>query len=159
MSTRETMLNIARQVIGRRAEIDGYVAEDYDATTDPEGYIISILNALHRWCDECGMNWSAELARAQELFDEDGGELRNRQSKPLDTAEECPAEWDGRCQRQALAQGWGLFSTERGLDIQRYDEKEMFFSDEEAAGFVKGRASMGCPLARLALHTLKATAR
>ena len=71
MSTRETMLNIARRAILDRAALDGYAAEDYDSAEDPEGYIISLLIGLHHWCRANSIEWQAELARAQQLFEED----------------------------------------------------------------------------------------
>ena len=65
--------------------------------------------------------------------------------------------WDDKRQRRAMTQGWGLYAAEHGLEIQRNDEKALFASDEEAVGFVKGRASMGCPMARLGLRITNIT--
>ena len=71
MSARGTMLDIARAAIDARAVRDGYAPGEYDGATDDEGYVISIVNALHHWCHERGIDWDAELARAQELFEQD----------------------------------------------------------------------------------------
>ena len=69
MSMRDTMLNIARRSILDRAALDGYSAEEYNPAEDPGGYVISHLTALRDWCH--GNDWQAELARAQELFEEE----------------------------------------------------------------------------------------
>ena len=71
MSLRDTMLNIARRAILDRAALDGYVLDDYNPEEDPEGYVVSLLTALRHWCKKYGIDWPAELARAQELFEED----------------------------------------------------------------------------------------
>jgi len=71
MSTRDTMLEIARKAILHRAALDGYAAEDYDPAEDSEGYVISLLIGLRHWCHAHGIDWQAELSRAQELFEED----------------------------------------------------------------------------------------
>ena len=89
MSTRETMLNIARRAILDRAALDGYAAEDYDPAEDPEGYIISLLIGLHHWCCANGIDWQAELARAQELFEEDLCEERDDEGSALKEAPKC----------------------------------------------------------------------
>ena len=78
MSTRRIMLDIARKVIAARAVLDGYQAGEYDGKRDDEGYVISILNALHHWSAEYGLDWQAELTRAQEHFDDD---LREEQEE------------------------------------------------------------------------------
>lgn len=67
------MLAIARAVIRTRAAMDDNNPETYDNEKDPEGYIISILNALHQWCHSHGMNWEDELQRAQGFFETDMG--------------------------------------------------------------------------------------
>lgn len=71
MTTRNSMLAIAREAIDGRAVHDGYASSEYDAVSDAEGYVTSILNALHHWCAAHKIDWQAELARAQELFEED----------------------------------------------------------------------------------------
>ncbi|GMW03700.1 MAG: hypothetical protein AMXMBFR84_48340 [Candidatus Hydrogenedentota bacterium] len=71
MTTRETMLDIAREAILTRAKSDGYAPAGYDPESDEEGYVISLLNALHHWCHAYGHDWTAELNRAQALFEED----------------------------------------------------------------------------------------
>ena len=53
MSTRDTMLEIARKAILHRASIDGYAPDEYDPAEDNEGYVISLLIALRHWCHLC----------------------------------------------------------------------------------------------------------
>jgi hypothetical protein len=71
MSTREMMLGFAREAILTRAKADGYQPDQYDPESDIEGYVVSLLNALHHWCHACGHDWTAELNHAQALFEED----------------------------------------------------------------------------------------
>lgn len=80
MSTRETMLRIAESVIMRRAHMDGYRDGGYDPGLDEDGFITSILNALHQWCDEHGHDWTTELIRAQGIFEDDLAEYLEGQS-------------------------------------------------------------------------------
>ena len=48
----------------------------YDAKHDPEGYITSLLNALHQWTHHHGIDWDeANLARAQGFFEQDVAEI------------------------------------------------------------------------------------
>ena len=82
MSTRDTMLEIAREAILHRASRDGYAPDEYDPVEDDEGYVISLLIALHHWCDAHGIDWPSELARSQQLFDEDLAELACTLSVP-----------------------------------------------------------------------------
>ena len=84
MSTRDTMLEIARKAILQRAALDGYSAEEYDPVEDAEGYVISLLTALRHWCDANSIDWDADLGRAQELFKED---LREDSGNPSDEVE------------------------------------------------------------------------
>jgi hypothetical protein len=83
------MLNIARRAILDRAALDGYAAEDYDPAEDPEGYIISLLIGLHHWCRANSIEWQAELARAQQLFEEDLCEEREGESIPPKEVSKC----------------------------------------------------------------------
>ena len=76
MTTRSTMLTIAHETILLRAKLDGYSPGEYDPVEDNEGYVISILIALRHWSDAHKMDWQADLARAQELFEEDIEEAR-----------------------------------------------------------------------------------
>jgi len=71
---RDLMLSVAREAIESRAYRDGHTDGQYDAESDPEGYVTSLLNALHRWCAIHGIDWQKELVRAQSFFEEDGGE-------------------------------------------------------------------------------------
>ena len=71
MTSCEMMRNFARHAILTRATMDGYKADDYDPESDDEGYVISLLNALHHWCHAHGHDWTTELNRAQALFEED----------------------------------------------------------------------------------------
>ena len=65
------MLEIARDAIQQRAIKDGYKPTDYDTERDPEGYISSLLNALHQWCHANNIDWEGELIRAQEFSEQD----------------------------------------------------------------------------------------
>ena len=67
----ELMLDIAREVIQLRAARDGYEPGAYDTEQDPEGYIVSLLNALHQHCRRYGIDWDGELATAQGFFEQD----------------------------------------------------------------------------------------
>ena len=71
MSMRDTMLEIARKAILHRASLDGYAPDGYDPAEDDEGYVISLLTALRHWCDARGIDWQADLDRAETLFKED----------------------------------------------------------------------------------------
>jgi hypothetical protein len=82
MSTRETMLGIAREAILCRAEADGYGPNEYDPESDKEGYAVSILNALHHWTHAHGRDWTAELNHAQALFEDDLAEFQPTQTNP-----------------------------------------------------------------------------
>ena len=83
MNTRDTMIDIARDAILSRAALDGYAPDQYSPEQDKEGYVVSLLNALHHWCHEHGHDWTAELSRAQSHFEEDLDEFR--QSPPGQT--------------------------------------------------------------------------
>ena len=72
---RNLMLAIAHNAIDSRAELDEYPTGEYDAAHDPEGYITSLLNALHQWSYVHGINWEAELVRAQGFFEQDMASL------------------------------------------------------------------------------------
>lgn len=71
MITRDTMLGFAREAVLARAAADGYQPGEYDPESDDEGYVISLLNALHHWNHVYDHDWTAELNRAQALFEED----------------------------------------------------------------------------------------
>jgi len=73
-TTTEFLLSVAREVIELRAARDGYEPGAYDAERDPEGYITSLLNALHQWAHHSGIDWEKELARAQGFFEQDVAE-------------------------------------------------------------------------------------
>ncbi len=95
MSTRDTMLNIARNAILVRAALDGYSAGDYDPIKDPEGYVTSLLVGLRHWCHAHSIEWQAELTRAQELFEEDVREMLSasdagREGRPASMPPEAP---------------------------------------------------------------------
>jgi hypothetical protein len=68
------MLDIAREAIQQRAAKDGYEPTGYDAERDPEGYITSLLNALHQWTHCHGIDWDKELTQAQGIFEQDVAE-------------------------------------------------------------------------------------
>ncbi len=80
MSMNDTMLSFARYAILNRAEADGYQPGEYDPMPDDEGYVISLLNALHQWTLAHGRDWTNELTRAQQLFEEDLEEFRTTAS-------------------------------------------------------------------------------
>ena len=76
MSTRDTMLEIARDAILHRASRDGYTPDEYDPAEDDEGYVVSLLTALRHWGDAHGIDWRADLERAEALFTEDLAESK-----------------------------------------------------------------------------------
>jgi hypothetical protein len=71
MTIRDTMLEIARKAILHRASLDGYAPDEYDPAEDDEGYVVSLLIALRHWCAAHGIDWRADLERAEALFTED----------------------------------------------------------------------------------------
>jgi len=77
------MLQFAAEAIGLRAQKDGYEPSVYDAKHDPEGYITSLLNALHQWSHANGIDWEGELARAQGFFEQDISDCEGADSEPL----------------------------------------------------------------------------
>ena len=79
MNMRDTMLGIARRAILHRASLDGYDPRQYDPATDTEGYVISLLTALRHWSEAYGIDWQGQIARAQELFEDDVREDKNNQ--------------------------------------------------------------------------------
>lgn len=91
---RNLMLEVARNAIDSRAKLDGQQAGEYDAEHDSEGYIISLLNALHQWCHVHGIDWENDLVRAQELFEQDvegiEREVSRSMSKPAIAELCCP---------------------------------------------------------------------
>ncbi len=86
------MLDVARAVIELRAARDGHLPNAYDTENDPEGYVTSLLNALHQWCHRHGIDWHKELARAQGFFQQDVAESQPG-SQPLPA----PTVQDLRC--------------------------------------------------------------
>jgi hypothetical protein len=70
-STIEFLLGVARDAIGLRVKKDDGNTDTYDHEKDPEGYIISLINALHCWCHVHGIPWEAQLVKADGLFEED----------------------------------------------------------------------------------------
>lgn len=83
IATHEFMLQVAEEAIGLRAQKDGYEPSTYDAQHDPEGYITSLLNALHQWCHVNGIDWEGELARAQGFFEQDLAEISQQEQDSL----------------------------------------------------------------------------
>ncbi|NUM55783.1 MAG: hypothetical protein HUU46_19250 [Candidatus Hydrogenedentes bacterium] len=83
MTTRDLMLDIARQALLARAARDGYKSGEYVPETDHEGYVTSLLIALHHWCHAYSHDWTAELRSAQELFEEDLDEARGEEPEAL----------------------------------------------------------------------------
>ena len=79
----ELMLDIAREVIQLRAARDGYEPGAYDTEQDPEGYIVSLLNALHQHCRRYGIDWDGELATAQGFFEQDLADAGLEQTEAL----------------------------------------------------------------------------
>lgn len=77
-TTIDFLLGVARDAIRQRAAQDSHAPDAYDAEGDPEGFVTSLLNALHHWCNHHNLDWELELARADDLFqqdlDEAGGE-------------------------------------------------------------------------------------
>lgn len=71
MTTRHTMLEIAREAIVNRARYDGYDEGEYNPMKDDEGYSISLLAALRHWSHEHGHDFQEELRRSHQLFQED----------------------------------------------------------------------------------------
>lgn len=89
MSTRDTMLEIARKAILHRASIDGYAPDEYDPAKDNEGYVISLLTALRHWCETHYLDWQADLVRAQQLFEEDKREDEYGEDNPREEPLTC----------------------------------------------------------------------
>jgi hypothetical protein len=68
------------------------------------------------------------------------------------TLEKRAAAFTKRYSARASRQGWGIFHSDTyGFEIERDDQRGRFASDDQALGFVMGRASMGCPMAKAAL--------
>ena len=79
----ELMLDIAREAIQLRAARDGYEPGTYDTERDPEGYVVSLLNALHQHCYRHSIDWDGELAKAQGFFEQDLADARLEQTEAL----------------------------------------------------------------------------
>lgn len=86
------MLSIAKTAIANRAALDDYAPGTYDAKHDPEGYITSLINALHQWCHTNGIDWEHELSLAQGFFEQDLAELASPE-----TPTDAPAITELRC--------------------------------------------------------------
>ena len=95
------MLDIAREAIQLRAGRDGYEPGTYDTERDPEGYIVSLLNALHQHCHRHGIDWDGELATAQGFFEQDlaDADLTPTEALPPPALEDlhCPKCGQGEC--------------------------------------------------------------
>ena len=76
-TTTDFLLSVARGAIELRATRDGYEPGAYDAERDPEGYVTSLLNALHQWTHRNGIDWQRELAQAQGFFEQDVAEAQS----------------------------------------------------------------------------------
>ena len=83
LEVRNLMLAIAHNAIDSRAELDEYATGEYDAVHDPEGYITSLLNALHQWSHVHGISWENELTRAQEFYEQDVEGLEREASESV----------------------------------------------------------------------------
>ena len=70
-TTREFLLDVAKLAILMRDVVDGVPNPEYDCQQDPEGYVTSLLTALHHWCDAYGLDWESELSKSQECFEQD----------------------------------------------------------------------------------------
>ena len=68
-----------------------------------------------------------------------------------DDVEAQAAAWTRLHGDAATAQGWGLFQSDRGFEVQRDDEARRFPDDDTARLYVEGRADAGDAGARLAL--------
>ncbi len=95
------MLDIAREAIHARAARDGYEPGTYDTERDPEGYVVSLLNALHQHCHRHGLDWDGELAKAQGFFEQDlaDADLEQTVVSPPPTVEDlrCPKCRQSEC--------------------------------------------------------------
>ena len=75
MTMQDTMLGFARDAILARAATEGYQPGEYNPEVDDDGFLTSLLIALRHWCHTHDIDWTRELDRAQQLFDEDLEEL------------------------------------------------------------------------------------
>lgn len=73
---RTFLQEVAVKVLDTRAQMDGDEPGQYDTTEDPEGHVVSILNALHHWCERYNVDWQAELRFAQHIFEDDMKKFR-----------------------------------------------------------------------------------
>jgi hypothetical protein len=105
------MLDIAREAIQLRAARDGYEPGSYDAERDLEGYIVSLLNAIHQHCHRHSMDWDGELAKAQGFFEQD---LAEAGLQPSETLSE-PALEDLRCPKCGQSECFVIEVSERLL--------------------------------------------
>ncbi len=78
-----------------------------------------------------------------------------------ETSTKSTIEWTNEDSKAAVAQGWDIFTTERGpsndvpFELQRDDEASVFATDHEAHAFVKTQAATGAEPATKALNYLK----
>ena len=63
---------LGQHLLDARAAFDGQAPGSYDA--EEEGYVASILNALHQWCVASNVSWQGELRWAQRFFEQDMAE-------------------------------------------------------------------------------------
>lgn len=106
-SNTEFLLRVAHDAIVVRAARDEPHPAAYDAKRDPEGYVTSLLTALHHWCARHGLDWDAELYRAQTYFAQDQHEIGSGESS-LDP----PPVSELRCPECGHADGFFIEVTE-----------------------------------------------
>ena len=110
VEVRNLMLAIAHNAIDSRAELDEHQTGEYDAEHDTEGYITSLLNALHQWSHHHGIDWEKDLARAQGFFEQDIAE-----SQPTAVSLPTPEIEDLRCPKCGQNESFVIEVTEHLL--------------------------------------------
>jgi hypothetical protein len=73
---RRFLQEVAVAVLDARARLDCYSPGEYDPVEDPDGFVVSVLNALHQHCERYNVDWESELRHAQHLFEEDTRRFR-----------------------------------------------------------------------------------
>jgi hypothetical protein len=63
----KTELIIAERMLRLRASMAGYLPGEYDLRHDPDDLIGSVLLAMRTYCDECNIDWQAELRTVEHL--------------------------------------------------------------------------------------------